>query len=291
MDLQILSDQLANEAEKNPGILREWFPMLIAMPQAYWSKSQNDFAASCFDTLKNTFPNYQKDLIPCPECSQYRTFVGHDGRLIINSGEVTLMDLNQLKTQPKYRSANSILILKETSSGIEARIVDLSQGHLLYSKLADHTTTLAGAHHPLNLARELERRRSGQALNYVFIDLGIHPNTLLQVEFLEQWGARNQHLSGFALSFVEPVGSIGGTYHYLLPANRKLNFSLGVFITLDGMSSTSNRANQTPWAVVTQWMVQYAISGNYAMFATINSKGNGSIGISFLNPVLFPFLL
>ena len=185
----------------------------------------------------------------------------------------------------------AVIIIRETASGIEAKIINISQGHLLFSKLADQAKNLDQTIRPLNLAREQERREKGQALTYVFIDWGLYPNALFQVEFLEQWGPRNQHLSGFTMSFVEPVGSIGGTYHYLMPGNRKLNLGASLFITLDGLTKTSQSSTRSPWSIVSQAMVQYALSGNYAIFGIVNSKGTVSIGITFLNPVLFPFLL
>lgn len=290
LDLQVLADQLLYESQKNPGLVQEWLPTLLAPPKAYWQKSEKDFSSNVFDTLKRTFPNNQRDFIQCAECSQNRSFVAHDGRLVIENGELSLLALNNLKSHQNFQHAKSLMAINETASGIEIRVISLSHGQVLFSKLADHSKTLDNAQRPLNLARELERRENGQAISYVFIDWGFHPKSLFQIEFLEQWGARNQHLSGLNLSFVEPVGAIGASYHYLIPANRKFNIGVSLFVALDGLTGSSSSRN-SPWGVVTQGKIQYAFSGNYAAFASINTKGGFSVGITFLNPVLFPFLL
>lgn len=290
-DLAILEDSLRYQIRKNPGVLEEWLPALVAPPQPYWQKSKSDFQAAALKMLQNVFVQNQRDLLLCSECLQQRTFVNQDGQLTMNSGELNSLDLHHLKNQPHYAKARALIILRETATGIDARIISLSHGELLFSQLADHTQSLDQVEQPLRLAQELERRQSGRALNYVFINWGLQPEPLFQFEFLEQWGARNQNLSGFVLSLVGPVGAIGGTYHYLLPVHRRLNFSGAAFLTLEGLTKTSTGSSSSPWGFVSQGMVQYAISGNYAVFASINTKGTFSIGFSFLNPVLFPFLL
>lgn len=287
-DLNVLQDQLQYEVQKNPSVLQDWAPFLVATPQYYWKESKTDFATASIETVKRVFP--QGNLIPCSECLQQRTFIEHDGRLVVNNGELSLIDLANLKTQPQYREAKSLLIIKETPEGIDTRIINLSDGKILFLKLADGTKTLDSAVPSLNLAKELDRRERGQALNYVFMDLGLYPSSTFQFEFLEQWGNRNQHLFGFDLSLWGPVGGIGVTYHYLLPANRKINFSTTVFMTLDGIS-LGKSSSGNPLKLVGQGMLQYALSGNYAVFGMINSQETLTFGITFLNPVLFPFLL
>jgi hypothetical protein len=287
-DLNIFEDQLRFEVEKNPTILQDWAPFLVATPQYYWKESKTDFSTASLETVKRVFP--QGVLIPCSECAQQRTFVANDGRLVVSNGELSLVDLANLKTQAVYREAKSILIIKETPAGIDARVMSLSDGRILFLKLADSTKTLDTAVAPLNLARELERREKGESLNYVFMDLGLYPKSTFQFEFLEQWGNRNQHLFGFDLSLWGPAGGLGVTYHYLLPTNRRFNFAGTFFVTLDTLAMSKDTSGN-PSRIVSQGMVQYALSGNYAVFGMINSQEIVSFGITFLNPVLFPFLL
>ncbi len=286
-DLAVLSDQLQNELQKNPGLAQEWTPLLIGVPQSYWKESASDFASVTYQMLQQLFNN--QELILCPECIQNRTYVSHDGKLNIINGEMSLADLAVLKTRPNYKNAKSFLTIKESPAGVETKLIRISDGKILFMTIADSTKTLESSFKPLHLAKELERRQSGQSLNYVFIDFGFYQGNTLQFEFLEQWGDRNQHLSGLVLSLWEPVGGLGATYHYLIPNHRKLNFSLTTFITLFSYGNSANPKN--PVTLVYQAMGQWAISGNYALFGMANSKGTISFGITFLNPVLFPFLL
>lgn len=290
INLQILEDHLRFEMQKNPGLVVELLPTLVATPIPYWQSSEKDFSVVAWAMLKNIFKDQTTDLLLCSDCSQQRTFVNHNGHLTVNNGDLTLLELNHLKEQPSYKSAKTLLTLKETPSGVELRMIRLSDGQILYSKLASQDQNLLQEKAPLHLAQELERRQSGKSLSYVFIDWGLYPAALLQFEMLEQWGARNQNLSGLVISIIEPNVAIGGTFHYLLPANRKLNFSGSAFMTLEGLMSSAKSSKKSPWTIVVQGMAQYAISGNYAVFGTINSKGTVTMGVSFLNPVLFPFL-
>ena len=263
-------------------------PILVAPPQAYWEESKADFAPAMLDVLARVFPN-RGELINCAECFQSRVYMAHDSRLVVQNGELSLADLARLRQQAGYAQAKSILITRETPSGIEVQLLAIDDGRILYKGLVDSTKTLDQAQPPLRLARELDRRERGEALSYINMDLGLYPKSKFQLKFLEQWGSHNQNLSGFVLSAYNPTGALGLTYLYMLPKQRRMTVGVTGYYSLEGMFSSNSPSLAK--ALSAQLALNYALNGSYGVFLSGDTSGTISAGFSFLNPVLFPFLL
>ena len=289
-DLLVVSDRLQFEVSSKTGSFSKTegiTPMLVATPQAYWQESLTDFAPSMMQVLARIFPE-PGQLIPCAECLQNRVYISSDHRTVVQSGELSLVDLARLRDRPGFAQAKSVLISRETPSGIELRLISIDDGRLLYAGLSDSTVTLEGARPPLRLAREIERRKRGEGLSYFHFDMGLYPQGLLQMKWLEQWGSRNQHLSGFSLSAYNPTGALGLTYLYMLPSSRRTTVGLTGFYGLSGVFSSSN--SDLASNIVVQASVNFAVSGSYGLFIATDTKGTISAGFSFQNPVFLPFL-
>jgi hypothetical protein len=293
-DLEVVEDRLRYEfgslnerrTDRDPNTAVT--PILVAPPQAHWEESRRDFAPSMLAVLSRVFPE-PGALISCSQCYESRVFVANDSRTIIQNGELSLSDLARLREQPGYKLAKSVLITRETPSGIEMRLLAIDDGRILYTGVSDSTVTLDKAEPPLRLARELDRRKRGEALGYVNIDLGIYPQGLFALKFLEQWGSRNQHLSGIALSGYNPTGAIGLSYQYILPFRPQATIGAIGYYSLQGMFGSGS--TDVSKALTAQGSLNYAISGSYGVFVAADTTGTLSVGLSLLNPVLFPFLL
>lgn len=293
-DLDVLRDRLQYEffdRDKaiNPGA-ESLLPILVAPPQAYWQESQSDFGSAVMESLREVF-KAPGSLVNCAECYQSRVYVANDGRSIIQNGPLSLSDLARLRSHPAYRQAKSILTIRETPEGVSVQVLSLDDARILYSGLADARQTLNDAEPPLRLAREFERRQRGEALGYINVDLGLLMDGKFQFKFLEQWGDRNQHLSGLALSLYNPNLSLGGTYLYMLPAQRRLTLGLSAYYSLAALLQANSEANRLTSNLVGEVSVNYALSGSYGIFISASSEGKLAAGFSLLNPVLFPFLL
>jgi hypothetical protein len=293
-DLEVVEDRLRyefgamNERRLDRDPNTSITPILVAPPQAHWDESRRDFAPAMLAVLSKVFPE-PGSLISCSQCYEGRVFVANDSRTIIQNGELSLSDLARLREQPGYKLAKSVLITRETPAGIEMRLLAIDDGRILYTGLSDSTKTLDQAEPPLRLARELDRRKRGEALGYINIDLGIYPQGLFALKFLEQWGSRNQHLSGIAISGYNPTGAIGLTYQYILPFQPKATIGAIGYYGLQGMFGAGS--TDISKALTGQVSLNYAISGSYGVFVAGDSAGTVSVGLSLLNPVLFPFLL
>jgi hypothetical protein len=288
-DLRVAEDRLRYEFSELRERQAAVTPILVAPPQFHWEESRTDFAPAMMEVLRRSFPD-QGALIPCTECYENRVYVSGDNRTVIQNGELSLTDLARLRERPGFKEARSVFLSRETPSGISMKLISIEDGRILYSGLADSTQDLSGAERPMGLARELERRRRGEALSYMFIDMGLYPQGLVQLKWLEQWGSRNQHLSGVAIGAYNPNGALGVTYHYMLPAKRQITAGLTGYYLMSGVFSSGGDSSMGN-NIVAQGMLHFAMSGSYGFFVSADTKQTISIGISLLNPVLFPFLL
>lgn len=289
-DLLVAEDQIRYQVERAGNNALNWQPILVAPPQHLWEESKEDFAPQVINMLTRVFKDTAQ-LIPCAECRMNRTQIDHDGRLIVQNGELSLIELNRLKAMAAYREAKSVLTIQETPSGIQTRLISLEDGRILFQGIADSTQTLEGARPALHLAREIDRRKRGEALSYVFFNLGLYPKALVQLSWLEQWGSRNQFISGLTISGVTPNAGVGGTFLYMLPFHRKAGVSTSVFYLAEGIGSTEGPQTDMSKALVAELKLQYAIGSSYGAFVSVNTQGDYTAGLALFNTVLFPFLL
>ena len=290
LDLLKLEDQLRFRMERDDSFKKRLVPMLVAPPRSTWTESRDDFPESAMNSLRSVFGGTDA-LVVCPDCDTNRLIQRNDGKTVINNGELSLADLIELRKHPAYAEAKSVAVVKETPSGVWLRVIDLNDGAVLFASLADSSETLDGSRPYMNSSREMERRKMGESLSYVFLNMGIYPTPSFQAEWLEQWGPRNNHLSGIAISLLNPIFAIGGVYHYMLPSFRRANVGLGVFYPMQNMFSAGDAPNDAIGGFVLQGMLQYGVTGTFGVFAGATSEGDVSIGVNFFNPILMPFLM
>jgi len=290
-DLAILEDTLRARLEDDVGFKKAMFPMLLAPPLHYWAESKADFGPSVAKVLTDVGAEVDV-VIACTDCDTWRLNVATNNQLQINNGELSLSELSFLRKMPKYGEARSVAFVRETPSGVEMKLISIEDGRILFYNLADSSRTLDNETPYLNYARERDRRLNEEALSYVFINMGLWPQGLFQIEFVEQWGDRNQHISGVGLSLFNPMFSLGAVYHYMFPNIKRMHVSGALYYPLqnalaDAAGNSENPAN----SFVGQVMIQYAIANSYAVFASASSEGTLSLGFNFYNPLFLPFLL
>ena len=290
-DLAMLEDALEQRVSKDAGFSAKILPMLVATPVHHWVESRNDFAAEAFKALGKVF-NKPSDLINCPDCDSWRLHVREGAGLLINNGELSLGELDRLRKEKRYGQAKSLAMIAETPAGVDLRIIDLSDGRILFQKLADSTERLSDIQPYLHFQEERERRERGESLFYVFVNLGFYPNALLQTEFLEQWGDRNQYITGLGLSLVNPNFSLGLVTHYMIPKMRQLHVGAGLYMPLqNALQITARSTKDASSLAVAQAMLEYTFGASFGVFASVSTQGQFSLGVNLYNPLLMPFLL
>ncbi|MGE0173753.1 MAG: hypothetical protein AB7T49_13230 [Oligoflexales bacterium] len=288
-DLAVLEENLTYRIEQDPSLREAMVPMLVTGPEHLWKESRSDFAASVFQMLSNVFQE-KGSIIPCQECDTWRTYVGKDKKLRIFNGPLSVQELGELRQHPSYGGAKSLVMVRETAFGVELKAVRIDDGKILYQFLADSSKTLNKAKPWHHLTAEKDRRMAGESLSYVFIHMGIYPKPIIQTEFVEQWGIRNQHITGVGISLLNPTLALGLVYHYIFPSMKRFHISGAAYFPLQEALARSEDSDLTS-SFVFQAMAQYNFANSYAVFASINSQGTFSMGFSFYNPMLMPFLL
>jgi|GEM_PF-2540621 len=290
-DLSVLEDALGLKFNTEKESSVDVTPMLIATPLHFWKESREDFAASTKSMLLRVFEN-PGDLVDCPECDSWRLHGEQKSRLHVMNGPLTGGEISSLSQDSRYRDAKTIAFIKETPSGVAMTVVALSTGRILFSKVADNTQNVTTAKPFLHLQAERERRMRGEALSYIFINLGFYPTSAFQIEWVEQWGSRNQHISGFALSLFNPIVSPGIVYHYMLPKYTRFNVNLGLYYPLtSALASAVGQDQSIQDSFVLSGGAQWTFSSSIALAAQANTEGSFYLAFVFLNPLLFPFVL
>ncbi len=287
-DFTILRDALLLQQEIDPNWSQNLGPVLVAPPQHLWEESRTDFASATMSLLKEVWTG-SGSLIACSECASAKTRVSTDHQVQFSSGPLSHNELIGLLANERYINAKTVLYVRETAKGIELKIIRISDGAIMYQKLADSTEDLESAKPRLHLVDEMERRKRGEALAYTFIELGFYPNPLAHISFLEQWGQANQHMTGVTLALTGPNMSLGVTYRYFLSTNPKIQVGGSVLFPLQNALKLS-QGNNSSFLVVAA-TAQYAFSPTFGVFASGNSAGTISTGISLYNPIWFPFML
>lgn len=288
-DLNVLADDLKFRLEQDSTLKQQVTPLLVSTPLHYWQESRDDFAANVFQILREIFTE-QNALIPCPDCDAWRLHVTDKNSLTIHNGELSAGEIAFIQNNAKYREAKAVVQIQETATGVLTKIVSLKDNRLLYYKLADATQSLDQTRPWDHLAQARDRALREESLAYVFFHLGLYPKAIAQFEFDEQWGNRNQHISGITLSLLEPTMSIGANYHYLFPGNRRFHISGSLLYPLQNAFESVSKDNATK-VFVAQAMAQYSFANSYAVFLSLNTQGTISLGFSFYNPLFMPFLL
>ncbi len=291
-DLAVLEDRLRFEVEQDEGFANRISPLLLAPPLHHWQESRADFSASLQNTLSASLPEIVK-ILPCTECDRWRMHVSNTQTIQVINGEIALSELHELKKDVRYREAKAYAMASETPSGVEFKIVDINSGAILFAALADSSKDLNQVKPYFGLAAERDRRLSGESLNYVFINAGLYPTGLFQMEFVEQWGSRNQHISGLGLSLFNPTFALGAVYHYILPKTKRLHVSGALYYPLaNALASALPDDEETlTGGFVVQGMVQYSFANSYGAFVSLSTEGTFSIGLNMYNPLILPFLL
>jgi hypothetical protein len=289
-DFEQLRDILNEHLSEDKGLKARVVPTLLATPIHHWSQSRGDFAAQATALLKTVLSG-ANDVILCQDCNAWRLNIVTGQKLQVNNGDWSLSEISRVKETLKFQQAKSLTMIRETPSGIELRVVELADGRVLLSALADGNSDLDTQKPWLGFSKERDRRLREEALAYSFINLGLYPNPLLQLEFVEQWGSLNQHITGIGLSLINPDFALGVVYHYLLRNFKNLHVSGSLMLPLSEVLTQGNQANEGTNGFVFQVMGQYAFSKTYALGLALSSEGKVSLGLVFHNPLFFPFIL
>lgn len=234
------------------------------------------------------------DLRVCEACTAPRAFSGQ-GVLAWQAGPVGLDEVVRLDEQFRGHAApaRSAIWVDEHQHGVSVRIVDLRTSQVLFAQNVDPRWVSARrTQRNYTFAEELDRRARGDSLVQGFADFVVYPRPHISIDWTDQWGARNDRLTGVSLSFVDPVLGLGFTHFQRAPlGNALVGGKLLVSIPTGIAHSFGNRGEIIDPLLTGVGMVRVPIGrSNYGITAAATTGGTFGIGVSLLNISLLPVI-
>ena len=285
------------ELRIDDGLLRkeDLSPALLVSARPRYVDTEGWFGARAIEVLQNTLG--EGSLRLCEACMAPRMIV-QDGVMVYQAGPVTIDEIVRLDDQLRGESepARVAVYIDETAYGLAVKIVDLRTGAVRYAGNVDpNLFENESSHRTYKQAAELERRARGDSVTQVFIDAGLFPGQHISVDWSDQWGKYNCHLTGVTLSIFDPILGLGANYAYVTPllntaVGGKLILSLptGLVRAVGNQQGPTEVIDPLITAVLT---VRVPIGrSNYGVLATVSTNGQFTLGISLLNISPLPIL-
>ncbi len=272
---------------------RDILPLILVSAQPRYQESEAWLPVRAMTALVRAFGPGAVRI--CEACMRLRTAVG-EGRIVQSSGPVDLAEI--IAFDDRYRGsaepARTGVWVEETRNGVAVRFVDLRSGRLVYAHNIDpDLREYRGSQRSFRMAEELERRARGEGLTHAMFDVAAYPGQHISAEWAEQWGETNSNLSGFVLSFFDPVLGVGASYHRVLPW---LHMTVGGQVLLSvptavvqGIADVDIDILDPVLTVAGMLRIPFGRS-NYAGLISVSTNGNVGLGISLLNSSILPFL-
>lgn len=283
------------ELRQNDGqlVAREILPLILVEARPRYEASAGWLPVRAMSALVRAFG--PSGIRVCEACMTLRTRV-EPGRLDQSSGPASLDEI--VAFDERYRgdseAARTAVWVEETQSGVAVRFVDLRSGRLVYAHNIDpDLRAYSGSQRTFRMAQELERRARREGLIHNIFDIAAYPGQHISLEWAEQWGDTNSNLSGFVLSFFDPVLGVGASYHRVLPW---LHMTVGGQVLLSvptavaqGFIDADVEILDPALTVAGMLRIPFGKS-NYAGLISVSTNGNIGLGISLLNSSIMPFL-
>lgn len=190
------------------------------------------------------------------------------------------------KDSPEAKAA---VWLDETSEGVSIRIVDLQTARVIYAdNLTPDLVWTQRTSRNFDRSRDLSLRLRGEGITHTVYDLGLFPSPHFSIDWLEQWGRSNQHLSGLSISIVAPLLGVGASYARAFPEFQ--NVLVGGKFYVGMLNAIAQSILKTDMALLgslytLEGFVKYPVNwlGKKALFFFyVNSDANVGLGISIL---------
>ena len=273
----------------------EVLPAIVVSTRPEYAETAEWYPTEALSTLIDVFG--EGGLRVCEACMAPRTSAA-DGSLTWQAGPVSLSDVAHLDAQHRGKgmAARTAVWLDETPAGVSVRIVDLRTSTAVFAQNIDpEMVEETRSQRRYRESDELDRRARGVGLTHTFVDLAAYPKMHVAVEFTDQWGKRNNNLTGISISAAAPLVGIGVVHYRSLPAG---NILVGAKLLVSA-----------PNAIIRRFEVDAADFGleemdplftgvgvvrvpfgrsNYAALFTASTTGAVGIGMTLLNLRLIP---
>jgi hypothetical protein len=271
-------------------------PALVVRVEPRYADSEGWFAAATLEVLEAALGPGTLRL--CEACMAPRTRV-RPGVLDYRAGPTDLDEVVRLDAELRGDAApaSTAIFVEEHARGVAIRIVELSTGNLLWARNVDPDLDEdRRSERVYTRAEELERRARGGTLTHGFFDAALFPQQHLALEWADQWGPRNQFLSGVTLSVLDPAVGLGVNGYVVTPladtlVGGKLLASLPTALVRALGDAGGGDLDIIDPLVTGIFVVKVPLGrSNYGALMTLSTNGRIAFGISLMNTSLGPLL-
>lgn len=273
-------------------------PVLLVGAKAAYEETQAWFPSAALQSTLRVFGGRNVRL--CEACMGPR--VESEGRRLEYNTALTLSDVARLDAgiRGSGAPAKSALWFEETPGGVAVRLVNISNGQILFAGNFDGAQTeRVRSAEVYNLSTELGRRLRGDSLTHVIVDIGLVPNQHISLDVSEQFGPYNLNLAGLTLSLFDPVIGLGIHYYRVIP--MLWDFTIGVQLIASVPTALATAISTGLGDGPIEGLIDPLLTGvlvarfpipstNFAVLATASTNFNFTVGISLLNVSFLPFL-
>ncbi|MBX2799669.1 MAG: hypothetical protein KTR31_18470 [Myxococcales bacterium] len=271
----------------------EVLPAILVSSQPRYEESGEWFATRAIEVLQRSFGN--EGLRLCEACMVPRAFV-QEGRMAYQTGPIALDEVIRLDDDNRgdAQPARSAIWVDEHATGVAIRIVDLRTARVIFAQNVDpNMVEDANTQKVYSLAAELERRARRDSLTQAFVDAALYPGQHFSLDWTDQWGKRNENLSGFTLTFFDPVIGLGANHYRRIPF---MNILVGGKVVVSLPTAVARVFTDAGIDVLDPLLSGVAVvrvpfgRSNYGVVVTASTNGQFGIGVSLMNISLLPFI-
>jgi hypothetical protein len=268
-------------------------PALLVRAEPRYEVSEEWFTTRVLEILQARLG--ESGLRLCEACMAPRAWVA-DGAMTFQTGPIGLDEVVRLDEGARGDGmpARSAIWIDETRGGVSVRIVDLRTARVLYAQNVDPALIEdKNSQRIYTLSEELERRHRGDSITQAFVDLAVYPGQHISLDWTEQWGKRNDNLSGITLSVIDPVVGIGAVHYRRLPYFNVLVGAKGIVSVPTALvrSFDQNAGDLIDPLITGVGVVRVPFGrSNYGAVGTLSTNGTIGVGISLMNISLLPVI-
>lgn len=274
-------------------------PALLVSARPRYQETEGWFGTRAIEVMQRSFG--EDGLRVCEACMAPRAYA-LDGNLVYQTGPISIEEVKRLDdlNRGDGAAAKSAVWIDELRTGVSIKIIDLATSQVIFASNIDpNFIEKKNTKRMYKLAEEYERRARGDSLTQAFVDVGMYPGQHISFDWTDQWGKRNQFLTGVTISLFDPLLGIGISFATRI---KLLNIALGskVIISLPtalirsfGNDGITDGEVFDPLLTATAFArvpVPLLKNPNYGLFVSISTNGEFGLGVSLLNINLLPFL-
>jgi len=284
---QVLNDwrQLLIEA-KEDGLIKDIdvSPLAIVAISQNGQKADADFINKVISIANQAFPG---QVTVCDLClgDEVRP---NDG-LYYRFGQITLSDVKK-HYEGTEKKAKSALWVHLQGERLSFRIVSLKSDRVIYSANVDPSENWqARSMNNFSTSRMQQRLARRHEVTHHHWNMGLYPTFALSYNYLNQWGERNEILSGLALSFVSPEVALGfsafkviqSKYNPMIGGSLLINLPQAISSSLGGESGGATGEDSL---IIVQFIYKQPMPGNFGSLMAlglIDTSGTISLGVAW----------